>query len=62
MYIRATHKLKEYKYSWLKKNHTVTLTGQQVIEFMNGDHMEIDDTQAQNLINDGLAQQVWKPI
>ena len=61
MYIRATFKLKEYKYSWLQRNHAVTLTGQQVIAFMNGDYMEIPDIEAQNLINNGLAQQVWKP-
>ena len=61
MYIRATNKLKEYKHGWVKRNYTFTITGQQFLDFMAGDHMEVPDLEAQNLITNGMAQKVWKP-
>lgn len=61
MYIRATYKFKEYKHNFLKRNFNINLTDDEFLRFYNGDHMEIDNTLAQTLINEGMAQPVWNP-
>lgn len=60
MYIRATAKLKEFKYDFAERNNATGLSNGDFIAFMKGDHMEVNDTLATNLINNGLAQEVWK--